>query len=67
MHGDARFPSIRAWMHTDVRGWTLADKLDDEQFELLATEAELEMSRFVNADGSVRFDAPALIVSARKH
>jgi ubiquinone/menaquinone biosynthesis C-methylase UbiE len=66
MHGDARFPSIRAWMHTDVRGWTLADKLDDEQFELLVAEAELEMSRFVSVDGRVRFDAPALLVSARK-
>jgi hypothetical protein len=53
-------------MHTDVRGWTLADKLDDEQFELLVAEAELEMSRFVSVDGRVRFDAPALIVSARK-
>ena len=26
MPGEARFPSIRAWMHSDVRGWTLADE-----------------------------------------
>jgi ubiquinone/menaquinone biosynthesis C-methylase UbiE len=64
--GEARFPSIRSWMHTDVRGWTLADKLDDEQFEHLVSEAEDELSDLVSADGSVRFDHPALIATAQK-
>ncbi|MGI9591128.1 MAG: methyltransferase domain-containing protein [Myxococcota bacterium] len=64
--GEARFPSIRSWMHSDVRGWTLADKLDDRQFELLVTEAEQELQGFVSGDGSVRFDHPALIATARK-
>lgn len=64
--GEARFPSIRSWMHTDVRGWTLADKLDDEQFEHLVIEAEDELSGLVSEDGSVRFDHPALIATARK-
>ncbi len=64
--GEARFPSIRSWMHTDVRGWTLADELDDEQYERLVAEAEVELSRFVTADGSVQFAHPALIASARK-
>jgi len=64
--GEARFPSIRSWMHTDVRGWTLADKLDDEQFERLVTEAESELSHLVSADGSVRFDHPALVATAQK-
>jgi SAM-dependent methyltransferase len=27
--GTARFPSIDAWVHTDVRGWTLADMITD--------------------------------------
>jgi SAM-dependent methyltransferase len=64
--GEARFPSIRSWMHSDVRGWTLADRIDDEQFERLVAEAEQELHRFVEPDGSVRFDHPALIASADK-
>src|SRR5215204_2417295 len=26
--GMARFPSIQSWVHTDVKGWTLADLID---------------------------------------
>jgi ubiquinone/menaquinone biosynthesis C-methylase UbiE len=64
--GTARFPSIRSWMHTDVRGWTLADKLDDAAYERLASEAETELSRFVTEDGSVKFEHPALLATAVK-
>ncbi|MGB5349485.1 MAG: methyltransferase domain-containing protein [Polyangiales bacterium] len=64
--GEACFPSIRAWMHSDVRGWTLANELDDEQYERLVAEAEVELNRFVTADGSVRFAHPALICTAQK-
>jgi SAM-dependent methyltransferase len=65
--GDARFPSIRSWAHTDVRGWTLADKLDDAQFDRFAAEAQVELQRFVTAAGTVQFPHPALIVTATKH
>ena len=34
--GTARFPSIRSWVFTDIRGWTLADFLDDDQFNHLS-------------------------------
>lgn len=64
--GEARFPSIRSWMHTDIRGWTLADKLSDEQFEHLVAEAERELSPLVSADGSVRFPHGALLATAQK-
>lgn len=64
--GEARFPSIRSWMKTDVRGWTLSDRIDDAQFERLVTAAESELSRFVAKDGSVRFEHPALIATAQK-
>jgi len=64
--GEARFPSIRSWMHTDLRGWTLSDKLDDEQFEALVREAENELRGFVTPRGSVRFDHPALMATASK-
>jgi ubiquinone/menaquinone biosynthesis C-methylase UbiE len=65
--GEARFPSIRAWVECDVRGWTLADKLDDTELELLVAEAEKELDRFVASDGSVVFAHPALLVTATKH
>ena len=38
--GTMRFPSLRAWLETEIRGWILADLLSDEQFEALYTEAE---------------------------
>jgi len=66
IQGEARFPSIRAWMHSDVRGWTLGDRLDEGQYERLVAEAEVELSRFVTADGSVQFAHPALIATAQK-
>ncbi len=29
--GRARFPSLQAWVHTEIKGWTLAEVLNDEQ------------------------------------
>jgi SAM-dependent methyltransferase len=66
-HADvARFPSIEAWVRTDVKGWTLADMIDDEQYALLQREAARELRRFVQSDGTVLFDAPAHILSATR-
>ncbi|MEM7324222.1 MAG: class I SAM-dependent methyltransferase [Actinomycetota bacterium] len=62
--GTARFASIEAWVHTDVRGWTLADMIDDDQYRELLDAATVELGRFVDEDGQVRFAAPALIVTA---
>lgn len=64
--GSIHFPSIDAWVYTDIKGWTLADALDDEQFEKLRTEASEELSRFVQNDGSVFFPSSAHIVTATK-
>jgi len=64
--GTARFPSLKSWVHTDIKGWVLADMLDDDQFALLLSQAKQELSRFVTDDGSVAFSAPAHIVSAVK-
>ena len=62
--GTARFPSIRAWMYTDIKGWALADLLDDAQFEQLVDAAQHELGQFVIAGGSVEFAAPAHIIAA---
>ena len=64
--GTARFSSIRSWIECDVRGWTLAEHLDDAQFERLVAEAETELMHLVNADRGVEFAHPALIASAVK-
>lgn len=62
--GTARFSSIEDWVHTDVRGWTLADMIDDAQYQELLAAATDDLAEFVGDDGAVRFRAPALIVSA---
>jgi SAM-dependent methyltransferase len=61
--GTARFPSIEAWVHTDVKGWTLADAIDDAQYAQLEREALREMQPFTDSDGAVTFAAPAHIVT----
>ena len=37
--GTARFPSIEAWVRTDVKGWTLADLIDDDQYRPAAARS----------------------------
>ncbi len=64
--GTARFPSIDAWVRTDVKGWTLADLIDDVQYQALRREARAELMAFVQKDGAVEFAAPAHIVTAVK-
>jgi SAM-dependent methyltransferase len=64
--GEARFPSLEAWVRTDVKGWTLADAIDDAQYARLQRAAQQELQEFASADGTVRFAAPAHIVTAVK-
>ena len=63
VEGKARFDSLETWMYTDIKGWTLADIIDDEGYERLRQYAPRKLSRFVLADGSVEFDAPAHVVT----
>lgn len=65
VEGTARFPSVEAWMHTDIKGWTLADRIDDSQFQRLLEGAAADLAEFVMADGTVAFDAPARFVIAQ--
>ena len=62
--GQARFTSLDDWLYTEIRGWTLAEHIDDDQYARLRRAAATRLARFVNDDGSVRFAAPALIASA---
>lgn len=62
----ARFDSLYAWLHTEIRGWVLADVIDDEQFEQLLAEAEGVLRPFVADDGTVAFAAAGHVVTAVK-
>jgi ubiquinone/menaquinone biosynthesis C-methylase UbiE len=64
--GQARFASVEDWIYTDIKGWTLADMIDDEGYERLRQYAPEKLGRFVQADGSVAFDAPGHIVVSKK-
>ena len=59
--GTACFPSIDDWVQTDVRGWTLADLIDDDGYRRLLDAARVDLRPFAAADdGPVAFAAPAL-------
>jgi ubiquinone/menaquinone biosynthesis C-methylase UbiE len=64
--GTARFDSIRSWIETDVRGWTLGDLLSEAQHERLLGAAERELRRFLDGDGRVTFEMAAHIVAGSK-
>jgi len=64
--GTARFPSIEAWVHTDVKGWTLADMINESQYARLLDEARRALQRFVDDQGAVSFPAPAHVVISTK-
>lgn len=64
--GMARFPSIESWVHTDVKGWTLGEMIDDAQYQMLLREAQRELGRYARPDGTVAFPFPAHIATATK-
>ncbi len=66
LDGVAQFASIAEWVHTDVKGWTLSDMIDDDQYRNLQREAEHTLERFVEESGTVRFAHPAHVVQAQK-
>jgi ubiquinone/menaquinone biosynthesis C-methylase UbiE len=61
--GKARFASVESWIYTDIKGWTLAEVIDDEGYLRLRQRAPGSLSGFVLPDGSVEFAAPAHIVT----
>ena len=62
--GLARFASIDDWLYSEIRGWTLSEHVDDDQYAHLRAQATERLARFVGADGMVSFAAPALIATA---
>ena len=65
--GTVRFASIDSLISTErACVWTLGGMLDDAQFERLRTEARQSLRPFVQADGTVAFGMPALLLTAAK-
>ncbi len=62
--GTARFPSLEAWLTTDVKAWTLDDLISDAQFDDLLGEVPAALGRFCTPDGRVSFPAPAIVAIA---
>ncbi|MDX1574968.1 MAG: methyltransferase domain-containing protein [Kiloniellales bacterium] len=66
-NGSVRFRSIAELVSTErACVWTLGGILDEDQFDLLLQESEPALRPFAEADGKVRFDMPALVVTAGK-
>lgn len=66
LDGTVQFPSLESWIYTDIKGWVLADMLDDDDIARLLNAAQQALASFVGADGSVTFASPAHIVSVVK-
>lgn len=60
--GVARFESLEAWLHTGIRGWTLADAIDDDGFAKLLDHAHQDLADLAESNG-VSFGVSALVVS----
>lgn len=66
--GEARYPSVRSWVLTDVKGWfPLVDvMLTKEQYDALVDEAEHALHAFKQPNGSAVFPIGVHIATATK-
>ncbi len=66
--GTASFPSVRAMVEADLRGWlpVMGVALPEEQIQRILEEAERALSRYVTPAGRVEFESPAHIVLGTK-
>jgi ubiquinone/menaquinone biosynthesis C-methylase UbiE len=65
--GTARFASLADWVRSTVRGWTLADALDEDALTRLTEELETELSHLVLGDGTFRFGTSVHVVRLVAH
>lgn len=66
--GTARFPSVRAMVDADLRGWLplMGVELSEPAIHEILDEADRALAPFTTPDGRAVFDAPAHIVTARR-
>ena len=68
-YGKARFPSIRAMVEADLRGWlpVLDVVLSEELIQQILKEAEEDLSSYISDAGNVVFATSAHIVTGKNH
>jgi len=66
--GTAQFPSIRAMVEADLRGWlpVMGVVLAEDQIRQILAEAERVLRPYLTAAGGIAFAAPAHIVTATR-
>ena len=66
--GTARFPSIRAMVEADLRGWlpVMGVILSEDRIDRILREARQALSSYATSDGAVKFHLSAHIVTAKK-
>jgi hypothetical protein len=64
--GVARFDSIESMVRAEIRGWTLSDTIDDEQYERMLAAACADLAFLTDAAGRVEFAMPALVATGRR-
>jgi ubiquinone/menaquinone biosynthesis C-methylase UbiE len=64
--GWARFPSIDEFVRVEIKGWVLADALDEATYEALLEGARERLAEFCDSDGRIAFPMDAHIITARK-
>ncbi len=66
--GTARFPSVRAMVEADLRGWLpmVGIPLDESLIREILAEAEIALGRYVTAEGTVAFDLSAHILTCTR-
>jgi ubiquinone/menaquinone biosynthesis C-methylase UbiE len=67
-NGTAQFPSLRAMVEADLRGWLpmMGVILTEEQIRRILQKAEHELSSYITADRRVMFDTSAHFARATK-
>jgi hypothetical protein len=64
--GSIRFPSVKDFIHIEVKGSPLADMVSDDVMEALAAESESALAEFVVPSGEIVMPMDAHIVTASK-
>ena len=66
--GTARFPSVRAMVEADLRGWlpVMGVVLPEDQISRILDEAEPMLRAYVTPGGTVEFASPAHIVTGSR-
>jgi ubiquinone/menaquinone biosynthesis C-methylase UbiE len=60
----ARFPSMEAWITTDIRATPMSAMFDDVALAKLIKMAKQALAEYENKDGTISFSAPAHIITA---